>query len=233
MKSEIRCDQCNTTWHVDPSTACGEMLCPVCLTRIRIEASTTAAAGKPATGPAPARPARGRSAAGTAAVAIPDEVVCPRCRLHFSPHSKRSRPDPATTRQRKTVLVVEDQKYFREVAADALRAAFDVRTAATSQEARAALGAGGIDALVLDLTLDGDDSGRQLLMTLRPKPCPIVIFTAEDESQMYRGSWEELARLGADELVIKGMNVGESLLRKVAALLGTPLEELEAAKQIG
>ena len=80
---------------------------------------------------------------------------------------------------------------------------------------------------MLDLTLDGGDSGRELLTSLQPKPCPIVIFTAQDESEMYGDHWEELSGLGADELVIKGMNVGESLLRKVADLLGESLEELE------
>ena len=37
---------------------------------------------------------------------------------------------------------------------------------------------------------------------------------------MYGDSWEELRALGADDMVLKGMNVGESLLRKVGALLG-------------
>jgi hypothetical protein len=60
-----------------------------------------------------------------------------------------------------------------------------------------------------------------------------VIFTAQDESELYGDNWERLSDLGADELVIKGMNVGESLRRKVAALLGTPVEELEDCEPIG
>ena len=164
---------------------------------------------------------------------MPENVVCPRCNLHFSPLSKRSKPKHDAAARRKTVLVVEDQKYFREVAADALQVAFDVKTAATSAEAEAQLGKGGIDLVVLDLTLDGEDSGRGLLARLQPKPCPILIFTAKDESELYGDSWEELARLGADGLVIKGMNVGESLLRKVATMLGTSLEDLEEAQPIG
>ena len=63
--------------------------------------------------------------------------------------------------------------------------------------------------------------------------CPILIFTAKDESELYGDCWEELARLGADGLVIKGMNVSETLLRKVATMLGTPLEDLEQVQPIG
>ena len=59
--------------------------------------------------------------------------------------------------------------------------------------------------MVLDLTLDGCNAGRELLAELRPKPCPILIFTAQDESEMYGENWENLKRLGADDLVIKGM----------------------------
>jgi CheY-like chemotaxis protein len=95
------------------------------------------------------------------------------------------------------------------------------------------LAGGGVDLLVLDLALDAEDAGRRLLDKLQPKPCPIVVFTAQDESELYGDRWEELARLGADDLVIKGMHAGESLLRKVAALLGTSLEDLEPAKPIG
>jgi len=220
MKTEIRCENCDTTWHVDGEAAAGEMLCPFCMTRIALPAvEPEARDSKPESVVAPATV--------RAVEPIPEEVVCPRCNLHFSPFSKRSRPKPASAGGRKTVLVVEDQKYFREVAADALGAAFEVKTTETVAEARLALDGGGVDLLVLDLTLDGGDSGRELLTSLQPKPCPIVIFTAQDESEMYGDHWEELSGLGADELVIKGMNVGESLLRKVAALLGESLEELE------
>jgi CheY-like chemotaxis protein len=193
------------------------MLCPVCLTRIDLAGKVPSAAAPAVVAPQP----------------VPHEVVCPRCKLHFSPFSKRSRPSPTDASRRKTVLVVDDQKYFREIARDALEAAFDVKTAASAHEARVAIGAGGIDLLVLDLKLDGCEAGRDLLLTLRPKPCPIILFTGQDESEMYGHRWEELESMGADELVIKGMNAGESLLRKVAVLLGTSFEELEERRPIG
>ena len=42
---------------------------------------------------------------------------------------------------------------------------------------------------------------------------------------MYGESWAELQRLGADDLVIKGMNVEDSLRRKAQALLGIACDE--------
>ena len=44
---------------------------------------------------------------------------------------------------------------------------------------------------------------------------------------MYNKSWEELQQLGADDILMKGMNVGELLLRKASALLGLPWDEDE------
>ena len=99
------------------------------------------------------------------------------------------------------------------------------KTAATSADARSILAQGGIDLLVLDLTLDGCNAGRDLLVELQPKPCPILIFTAQDESEMYGESWEDLKRLGADDLVELLGAVGADE-EDVAALQG--LRVLEA-----
>ena len=63
--------------------------------------------------------------------------------------------------------------------------------------------------------------------SLPAKPCPILIYTDEDESELYGESWEELQRLGADDILMKGMNAGEMLLRKTSGLLGLPWDEDE------
>jgi len=151
------------------------------------------------------------------------EIVCPRCNLHFVPRGGTAPLQRSDERQ--TVLVVEDMDYFQEIARDALATDFNVKTAESVAEAREILGAGGISLLVLDLTLDGGDHGLDLLRGFRAKPCPILIYTAKDESEMYGDSWEELQNLGADDIVIKGMNVGESLVRKVSTLLGLVVED--------
>jgi len=80
---------------------------------------------------------------------------------------------------------------------------------------------------VLDLTLDGGEGGLDLLRELNVKPCPILIYTAQDESEMYGDSWNELQRLGADDIVPKGMNVGDELTRKVDSLLGRQTDRNE------
>ena len=123
------------------------------------------------------------------------------------------------------MLVVEDQEYFRQIAADALESSYDVKTAGDTTEARRILAQGGIDLLVLDLSLGGGDEGEQLLRELTPKPCPILIFTAQDETELYGKRWEQLMQFGADDLLMKGMQVGESLRRKVGQLLGQPVED--------
>ena len=61
-----------------------------------------------------------------------------------------------------------------------------------------------------------------------PKPCPILIYTAQDESELYGEKWEKLQDLGADDLVIKGMQVAESLARKASSLLGLPMDDEDA-----
>ena len=145
-----------------------------------------------------------------------DEVVCPRCQLHFVPERTAGRVSEAP---RQTVLLVEDDSYLRQVAEEALSTRYEVKTASTKPEAEAALAGGGIDLMVLDLTLDGGHNGLELLRTLKPKPCPILICTALDESDMYGESWEALQKLGADDLLLKSLDMSESLASKAKALL--------------
>jgi len=144
-----------------------------------------------AASPQPARPA------------ADTQVVCPRCKLHFRPRGRAVE----RTEARKTVLVVDDLEYFRQIAKDALEPTCKVQTAATTTQAREILAKGGVDLLVLDLSIEGTGAGHRLL------------------SEMYGENWEKLQRLGADDLVIKGMQVAESLSRKAAALLGLPMDD--------
>jgi DNA-binding response OmpR family regulator len=116
-------------------------------------------------------------------------------------------------------------EYFQEIAKDALGEQYEVKTANSTVEALRILKQGGIDLLVLDLTLEHTEDGLGLLTHLQPKPCPILIFTAEDEADMYGDRWEELQRNGADDLVMKGMNVGEMLSKKVGDMFGVEQDE--------
>ncbi len=182
-----------------------------------------AAAAAEAPGPAVAAESVSASAASvaprppTAEPAKREEVVCPRCNLHFSPRGRTAVVKPG---DRPTVLVIEDMGYFRQIARDTLADEYEVRLAGSFDEAKRMLTEGDVNLIVLDLTLDGNDGGLQLLREMCLKACPVLIYTARDESEMYGEEWEELQKLGADDIVIKGMNVAESLRRKVATLLG-------------
>jgi CheY-like chemotaxis protein len=168
---------------------------------------------KKATPPPPPPPER-------VAAAVAADVCCPRCGLHFTPEAHLASPD-----QRPTVLLVEDLEYFVEIARDALSGKYEVKTARSVGEARAELLRGGIDLLLLDLALEGGEDGLALLREAPGKTCPILLFTAQDESEMYGEGWSRLQALGVDDVVIKGMNMGEMLTRKVATLLGEPLPQ--------
>jgi DNA-binding response OmpR family regulator len=112
--------------------------------------------------------------------------------------------------------------YFQEMAREALGAKYEVRCATSLSEARHALASGPVDVILLDLVLGEGEDGLSLLRGLPRKPCPVLVFTAQDESELYGARWDELRALGADDLVFKGMNTGEMLVRKVDDLLGPP-----------
>jgi predicted Zn finger-like uncharacterized protein len=226
VKIEVLCPSCGNGYLVDESdipVTGGEVPCASCGNTIRISAGEVLQTeGKKGPLDRRAVPREERAEETAATPDSREQVVCPRCGLHFSPRKSRHAESRGS---RPAVLVVEDMEYFLAIARDALAEKFDVRTARTVDEAFQALNRGRVDLLVLDLTLDGGEHGMRVLESLQPKPCPIVIFTAEDEADMYGDRWEKLQELGADDLVLKGMHVGETLARKVGALLGEIPEE--------
>jgi CheY-like chemotaxis protein len=196
--------------------------------RVERPAATSGNAPAPSVSPAPA--AAGTASPGAAAAAAakapepaqrspapaaPQTVVCPRCNLHFKLRGQASFTPDA---DRPRVLIVEEEGFFRQTATDALETHCEIETAGTVPEAEAILSRGGVDLMVLDITLDGGQ-GKRLLRQGVYKPCPILIYTARDVSEMYGQAWEELQSLGADDIVFQGLNVAESLSRKAAALL--------------
>lgn len=220
MKLEVRCAQCGKGYLVDEAKIPlegGIVPCQVCGTTITLRPRASAPPPAPA-GP----PAKPLVAAPPFAPATPsaaeNEVCCPRCGLHFNPANRAER-EPST---RPTVLLVEDMDYFVEIARDALGGRYELKVAKSVDEARSVLAGGGIDLLLLDLTLEGGQDGLRLLRESPGKTCPVLLFTAQDESEMYGDGWTRLLAMGIDDVVIKGMNMGEILTRKVAALLGEP-----------
>lgn len=211
MKIEVRCSACGKGYLVDatkiPATG-GVVKCQACGASIAVHAPAIPALTRPADPPeVPAA----RDAAST-----PAEVICPRCGLHFAPASARPAPRPG---QRSTVLIVDDMEYFLEMAKEALQGKYEVKVARNVDEASKALREGPIDIILLDIYLANGEDGLELLRR-HPKRCPVLAFTAEDESEMYGEGWNRLLAAGIDDVVRKGMNVNEVLLRKVAAALG-------------
>lgn len=214
MKIEVRCSGCGRGYLIDEAKVPpggGQVPCQSCGTAIELKSSRPVP-------PPPTRPAP-RSAAPVPSNA--DEVCCPRCNLHFVPDQKKL---PKTS-GRPTLLLVEDLDYFVEIARDALVGRYELKIARTLDEARALLIQGGIDLMLLDVTLDKGEDGLRLLREPPGKTCPVLLFTAQDESDMYGDGWEKLRAQGVDDVVIKGMNMDEMLSRKVAEMLGEPLPE--------
>jgi two-component system response regulator HydG len=79
-----------------------------------------------------------------------------------------------------SVLVVDDEEYVRESVAEILRrAGFSVRTAGSVDEAVAAPGIDGMDAVLTDLRMPGRDGLELLREVLRIAPSlPVILLTA-------------------------------------------------------
>ena len=227
MKLEIRCTGCGKGYLVEEAKLPlegGFVACQACGATIVLHPRPIAAEPVAATAPppVPAAPAAAAAPAPAPVAAAPaGEVCCPRCGLHFTPSAER-RLEPGV---RPTVLVVEDMDYFAEIARDALAGRYEVKHAKTVAEAKRLLTQGGIHLLLLDVTLEDGQDGLRLLREPPGKICPVLLFTAQDESEMYGEGWKKLQSLGVDDAVMKGMNMGEQLVKKVAALLGEPLAQ--------
>jgi len=224
VKLRFSCGACRSQYVVDEADVPergGALPCSNCGNVIPLER----AGGRPLTAPPASRPASAPARETTADRTSSEdpEVVCPRCGLHFVPRRGRGLASPGDAASRPVALVVEDMEYFLEIAREALRERFEVRSAAGVQEALDVLARETPQLIVLDPTLDGGSHGIGLLRTLRPKPCPILVFAAEDEADLYGGKWDQLRALGADDIVLKGMHAGETLARKAALLLDLPV----------
>jgi two-component system response regulator ResD len=118
---------------------------------------------------------------------------------------------------RASVLVVDDEPTIAEVVCRYLEnAGYDVHSAG---DGRAALDAGAVDLVVLDLMLPGID-GLEVMRRLRERaqrPPAIILLTARgEESDRIIG-----LRLGADDYIVKPFSPGELVARVDAVLRRT------------
>ena len=101
---------------------------------------------------------------------------------------------------RKTVLVVDDDDSLRMLCRITLELdGYRVLEAASIDEARAALAAGPVDAILLDLHV-GHGDGRQLLASLGETRPPVALFTGSEAIN------PELREL-ADAVLVKPLGI--------------------------
>jgi len=122
---------------------------------------------------------------------------------------------------RKTILVAEDTEFFLSLVKDTLGAQYRMLGARTKLEALQVLGREHIDLIILDITLENPEDGLEVLASAAPRGVPCLIFTARNEADLYGEGWNRLQAKGATDLLLKGMNVEEQLISKVAAMLGS------------
>lgn len=123
-----------------------------------------------------------------------------------------------------TILVVDDEPKITQVLQQYLeQEGFRVRTAENGPEALAAVAAGGVDLVVLDLMLPGMD-GFEVCRTIRAQTAlPIIMLTAKAEEADKLVGLE----LGADDYVTKPFSVRELTARIRAVLRRIRVDESE------
>ena len=244
----IVCPGCNTTYSIDERTISGagaRLNCRECGTQTIValqgtqevassathaSGSSTAAAAAATTDEAAAETAARTADPGAASA---QQVSCPSCGHRFDPSAEApagralssARPTSVSTLPRRTraqtkLLLVEDQGYFIQLTKDALGTDFEVTAISELSGAEQALNQDHFDLVILDLSLQGNHDGRRLLKAIHKRAIPILIFTARDESEFYGAVWDELKAAGVMDILLKGVNVGEELKRKVVAIVG-------------
>lgn len=119
------------------------------------------------------------------------------------------------TNDRNRVLIVEDDDSCREVLTELLRDhGFEASAARNGREMDAALKAGGIDLLLLDLGLPGED-GLAICRRVASGPGPAVVIVSAAAEEVDRVIGLEL---GADDYIAKPYGERE-LLARVRAVL--------------
>jgi CheY-like chemotaxis protein len=157
----------------------------------------------------------------------PAIVTCPHCNSSFVPGFQ---PRPAAVQverpsdpDQKTILIVEDTEFFLQLARETLGKPYKTICARTASEALSILQDERVDLLVLDLALEAEEDGLDVLTDAFPRGLPCLVFTAKSEAEMWGDGWIRLRGMGASDLLLKGMNIEEQLLSKVAALLSASI----------
>jgi predicted Zn finger-like uncharacterized protein len=141
------------------------------------------------------------------------KVLCPHCGHTFAPQAA----SPSRGRQR--ILLAEDNDFFLKLARDALDKEYDTIAVRTTDAALNEIGREHPDLLVLDLVLAGGGNGLDILRRFPERKFPVLIYTSKGQELDEARLWEVLRNLGVNDIVTKGINVGDELKRKVEGLL--------------
>ena len=205
METRVICPGCGAGFRLDPTRIPAEgarLVCPACGRKWRVSA-------KPGEAPAADAPVPSPTAQTTAKG---DETTCPRCGHVFDRTAKVAR---------RSVLVVDDQEFFRNFAAEILAGDYRILVAKNVDEAVRSAEEHRPDVIVLDLGLEGGaDDGKRVLARLEHR-FPVVILTGRTDFDLYGGDWRELEALGARGLVIKGLAMEAELKAKVESVLAS------------
>jgi CheY-like chemotaxis protein len=159
-------------------------------------------------------------------------VQCPRCGIMFNPGAEakeqkdavKQEPWAAPAPKRKSILVVDDHEFFRNFAVDILAGEYIMTMAKTVEEALGKINEEKPDLMILDLNLEsGSDDGKVILQRMPKNSIPVIIMTGRTDFDIYGDDWRDLVALGADDLIIKGMDITDELKKKVNILLNPPI----------
>jgi len=210
MKCKVKCPECGAAYRVDTDRMGGRasmVRCQACSHRWRLDledllpepASIQAPASAPAVSPE-----------------LPETVTCPHCagtiRLAQLLDGGKEKP---------RILLVDDKAFFRDYAREILGDGYDYISAANTTEALEQAEQGAPHLIILDLRLEnGPRDGHHILANRTNKDVPVLILTGERNFNIHSEDWSELEKLGARDIVEKGINIKEMLAVKVRRLLG-------------
>lgn len=146
----------------------------------------------------------------------PSVVSCPHCGGDV-PLAEEASPAAA----RPTILLVDDKSFFRDYTREILGETYSYVMASSTTEALERIESCDPDLIILDLKLEnGPRDGHHILARRKRKKTPVLILTGERNFNIHSEDWSELEKLGARDIIEKGINIRESLIKKVRKLLG-------------
>ncbi len=210
MKCKVKCPECGAAYRVETDRLNNQgtkVRCQVCghAWRLELEELVLDPAVVPAGAPAP-----------PSVQDLPSAVNCPHCggSVALDKFIGQDAGKP-------TILLVDDKDFFRDYAREILGTGYAYVTAASTGEALEKISSCDLDLIILDLNLEnGPRDGHDILTRRTRKDTPVLVLTGERNFNIHSEDWSELEKLGARDIIEKGVNIRESLIKKVKRLLG-------------